>query len=193
MKVQAVSIKPTTLLSGFLVAAVIAICSATNVHADPIPADAQAKVDSAKKKLVDWSSNPVVVAAIKESNAKGGLAGVTNAKWDDMADTDAAVKGLTSSVAGKQVTKWETDDTALNKIILRDEKGNAVAYSSHSGKPILYNNATRAPFKNGLAGVWADKEAKPDPTTQKKSVQVSAPVMDGGKAIGVIQAAVELQ
>jgi hypothetical protein len=54
----------------------------------------------------------------------------------------------------------------------------------------LYNNANRPPFKNGLAGAWNDNVVKPDPTTQKKTVQVSVPVVDGGKNIGVLQTAV---
>ena len=44
---------------------------------------------------------------------------------------------------------------------------------------------------NALKGqAWADTEVKPDPTTQIKSVQVSAPVLDGGKAIGILHGSV---
>ena len=100
---------------------------------------------------------------------------------------------MNSSAAGKLVTKGEGEDKALNKLNLRDEKGNLAAFSSSSGKPLLYNNAARPPFKGGLAGAWTDKEIKPDPTTQKKSVQIAAPVLDGGKAAGVNHGAVEVQ
>jgi len=192
MKSKAVQIKPSTFLSVVLVGAVIAFFVG-NTRAEPISSDAQAKADHFKKKLVEWAASPAVIAAVKESNSKGGLPGLSNAKWDDLADTDPLVKGLSSSVAGKQVTKWEGEDKALNKLNLRDEKGNLAAFSGGSGKPLLYNNAPRPPFKNGLNGAWSDKEIKPDPTTQKKSVQISAPIMDGGKAIGVIHGAVEVQ
>jgi hypothetical protein len=44
MKAKAVLIKRSTVLSVFLVGAVIAFCSATNVRADPIPLEVQAKI-----------------------------------------------------------------------------------------------------------------------------------------------------
>lgn len=43
MKAKAVLIKRSTVLSVFLVGAVIAFCSATKVHADTIPTEMQAK------------------------------------------------------------------------------------------------------------------------------------------------------
>lgn len=158
-------------------------------YADPIAPGLQTKVDKYKKQLVDWAANPQLVATVKESNTKGGVAGMTNAKWDELTETDPIVAGLSQLPASKQISKWE-DDKGIEKLLLRDEKGNLAAYSNRSGKPLLYNNANRPPFQNGLKGTWAANEVKPDPTTQKKSVQISTPVMDGGKAIGVLQTAV---
>lgn len=43
MKAKAVLIKRSTVLSVFLVGAVIAFCSASNVRADPVPSAVQAK------------------------------------------------------------------------------------------------------------------------------------------------------
>lgn len=186
MRATTVSVKPSTMLSALLVGAVLAFIGMTDARAE-LPADVQGKVDTYKKKLVEWAATPAIVAAVKESNAKGGLApGMTNAKWDELAEGDPVVKGFQSSAAGKLVSKWEEDKT-LDKLFVRDEKGNLVASSV---KPLLYNNANRPPFKNGLAGAWNDNVVKPDPTTQKKTVQVSVPVVDGGKNIGVLQTAV---
>lgn len=158
-------------------------------QADPIGPEVQAKVDKYKKHLVEWAANPQIVAAVKESNSKGGVAGMGNSKWDDLSDKDPIVTGLNQNAAAKQISKWE-EDKSIEKLNLRDEKGNLVACSSHSGKPLLYNNASRPPFQNGLKGAWAAAEVKPDPTTQKKTVQISAPVLDGGKAIGVLHSAI---
>jgi len=72
---------------------------------------------------------------------------------------------------------------------VRDEKGNLVAAST---KPLLYNNAVRPVFMNAIKGqAWSDTKVLPDPTTQIKSVQASAPVMDGGKVIGVIHVGIK--
>ncbi len=190
MYTQTVSIKRSTLLSTLLVGMVVAFFAASDARAE-LPGDVQAKVDSYKKKLVEWAANPAVVAAVKESNAKGGLvAGMTNAKWDELAESDPVVKGFQTSAAGKLVSGWEQDKT-LNKLYVRDEKGNLVASSN---KPLLYNVASRPPFQAAIKGSpWNAGEVKPDPTTQLKSVQISAPVLDGGKVIGVIHSAITVE
>lgn len=188
MKAQTISIKRTTWVSALMVGVVIAFCTSMDAAADPITPEVAAKVEAYKKKLQEWAANPTLVSAVKEANAKGGaVAGMSNSKWDELADADPAVKGLQTSAAGKFLTKLE-EDKGISKLYLRDEKGNLVAGSN---KPLLYNNATRAPFKNAIGGKpWSEAEAKADPTTQEKSVQTSVPVMDGGKAIGVLQTAV---
>lgn len=96
---------------------------------------------------------------------------------------DPAVKAFENSKAGVLIRKWE-EDKGINKLVLRDEKGNLVASSA---KPLVYNNAVRPVFANPIKGqVWAASEIRPDRTTSIKSVQAGAPVMDGGKVIGVI-------
>jgi hypothetical protein len=153
-----------------------------------LPADLQAKVDTYKKKLVDWAANPVIVKAVKEANAKGGMIpGMTNGKWDELAETDPVVTGILATAASKLVIQWEADK-GINKLFVRDEKGNMVA---GSGKSLIYNAAARPPVKEAMKGkAWNAGEVKPDPTTQIKSVHVSAPVLDGGNVIGVIHTAV---
>jgi hypothetical protein len=153
-----------------------------------LPADIQTKVETYKKKLVDWSANPAIVKAVKESNAKGGtLPGMTNGKWDELAESDPAIQGILANPASKLVQQWEADK-GINKLFVRDEKGNMVA---GSGKSLIYNAAARPPFKEAMKGkAWNAQEVKPDPTTQIKSVHVSAPVLDGGKVIGVMHTAV---
>lgn len=191
MKAQTVSIKRSTWVSALLVGAVIAFCSASSVRADPITPEIQARVDKAKKKLVEWTANPVVIAAAKESNAKGGIAGMTNAKWDELNENDPIVKGTQNSAAGKQAKKWEEEEKGVNKVTVFDEKGNMVASSA---KTLLYNAGNRPAIVGALKGdVWQSPDVKPDPTTQKKSVNIAAPIKDGGKVIGLINAAVDAQ
>lgn len=182
------TMKRSHLMPALWVGVAVALSPITGVQADPITPEVQAKVETYKKKLQEWAANPTVVAAVKEANAKGGaIPGMTNSKWDELAETDPVVKGLQTSALGKYLSKLE-EDKGINKLYVRDEKGNLVAGSS---KPLLFNNAARPPFKNAIAGkVHADADAKTDPTTQEKSVQASAPIMDGGKPIGVIHTAV---
>lgn len=154
-----------------------------------LPAAAQAKADTYKAKLVDWAANPTILAAAREANAKGSLPGMTNGKWSEVDDKDAIVKSLETSPAGILINKWEADKN-VNKLVLRDQKGNLVASSL---KPLVYNVAARPPFINAIKGApWTAGEIKPDPSTGVKSVQVSAPVLDGDKVIGVLHAAISV-
>ena len=150
--------------------------------------DVQAKVDTYKKKLVEWAANPTIVAAAKAANAKGALAGMGNAKWTDLEDKDPAVLAFQENESGKLISKWD-QDKGISKLYLRDEKANLVAASN---KPLLYNNATKPwaanPLKDGKP--WSATEVKPDPATQVKGVHLSVPVLDGGKAIGVLHTSV---
>lgn len=177
-----------TLCAGGLAAGLIFANVAASA-ADALSAPMQAKVDTYKKKLVDWAANPVVIAAVKEANAKGA-GGMTNGKWNDLDEKDPAVMVYQTSKAGVLVNKWE-EDKNINKLIVRDEKGNVVASNS---KPLVFNNASRPAFANPAKGeVWAAGEIKPDPTTGIKSVQAGAPIMDGGKVIGVIHAGISAE
>jgi hypothetical protein len=169
------------------VLATVLACASVSAFAADFSAATQSKVEKYKQKLVEWAANPVIVNAVKEANAKGPLAGMTNAKWQDVNDSDAVVKSFLESKSGLLVKKWE-EDPAINKLVARDEKGNLVAAST---KPLLFNNAARPVYTNAIKGqVWVDSKITPDPTTQIKGVQASAPVLDGKKVIGVLHLAI---
>ena len=168
---------------GGALAACLALASFSAAAADPLPAPLQAKVDKYKLKLVEWAANPAIVAAVKEANAHSNPDGMTNSKWIEVDDKSPTATAFSSSKAGALVKKWE-EDQGINKLVVRDEKGNLVAAST---KPLLYNNAVRPVYINAMKGQpWAAPGIAPDPTTQIKSVQASAPVLSGGKVIGVI-------
>lgn len=114
---------------------------------------------------------------------------MSNSQWAALGETDPEVTRFKQNAAGRQIAVWE-QDKAFEKLNIRDEKGYLAAFSSTNTKPLLYNNGARPPFVNGLKGVWSAAEVQPDPATRKKAVQISAPIMEGGKAIGVIHAAV---
>jgi len=162
-------------------------CLAAPAWASDLPADVQAKVEKAKKRLAELAADPGVVAAVREANARDA-GGMTNGKWVDIPDTDPLVKAILTSKVSVQIAKWEQADDTVNKLLLRDQKGNLVGASV---RPVIFNNATRPVFANPIKGqVWAAGEIKPDTSTQIPSVHVAAPVLDGGKAIGVLHAGV---
>ncbi len=154
--------------------------------AEPITPDMQKLVDGYRVKLTQWASNPVVVSAAKASNTSGGLAGMTPAKWTELAETDAAVKGTISSTAGKYVDSLESKE--INKVVVRDKTGNLVAANT---KVVLYNVAHRPVFKTAIGGTaWQQDQMQKDVTTQLVGVQIAVPIKDGAEIVGVMHAAI---
>ena len=187
------SIKLTEVTKVYLITMfVTAILGVNPVQADSMPPEVQIKVETYKKKLVVWASDPSVIEAVKDSNDRGGITGMNNVKWDVLSDSDPLILWLNLSTEGKKITQWE-EDPAIDKLILRDLNANLVASSYLNGKPLMYNNASRAPFQNGLKGTWSANEIKPDPTTHRMAVQIAVPVLDGDKVIGVLHSAVLVQ
>jgi hypothetical protein len=180
-------------LAALLAASFLAVTSLVSpaTASGNLPAEVQAKVDKAKKLLVDRAADPAIVAAVRDANVRGPGA-MTNGKWIELEEGSPAVKALLGTGTSRQIAAWEAADKTINKIVLRDHKGNLVAANV---RPLIFNNANRAVFSKPFEAQqpWAAGEIKPDPTTQIPSVHVAAPVMDGGKAIGVLQAGVSAQ
>lgn len=175
-------------LAFMLLAAAVMALPAMTAHANAIDPALAGKVETYKKKLVEWAADPVVVNAVKEANAKGGIPGMDNAKWEGLSESDPLVTATQSNEAGKLMKKLEADNKELVKLYVRAAQGHLVAASN---KPLIYNVSSRPPFKAAIGGEpWSAKEVKPDPATEIKSVQIAVPILDGGKVIGVLHSAV---
>lgn len=163
-----------------------AIAFAPVCLADPIPPAVQKRVDDYRVKLEKWAANPAVIAAVKASNASGGIPGMTPAKWTELPDSDPAVKSIMTSPAGKFVDSLDSKE--VSKVGVRDKAGNIVAANV---KVILYNVGHRPWFKPAIGGTsyQVDQMLK-DPTTQVMGVQIAAPIKDGAEVIGVMHAAI---
>lgn len=166
----------------------VAVFTATAARAE-LSADSQQKVEHYKKKLMDWAKEPAIVALVREANASGGIPGMNNIKWDSLSESDSVVAAMLTNPVSKMLVAWDSDP-GINKLYLRDAKGNVIAGSN---KPLLYSIAKRpAMVVIETSKPWVQQEVKPDPTTQVKSVQLAVPVFDGGKPIGVLHTGVTI-
>jgi len=145
----------------------------------------QAKIDIHKKQATAWAADPEIVKAVKEANAKGPLPGMGNAKWRELKETDPLVEGFVTNPTGQLLTKWmNADAKGLNKVVLSGDKSQRVAFTS---MPAIYIGKGKPNFDEAMGGkVWQQGESKPDPSTNIDTVQIAAPVKDGGKVIGVL-------
>lgn len=175
----------------FLYVVVVAFSLASTVARAALPADVAARVAHYKKVLVEWSHNPVFVAALKSAEATPGglIPGMTNVKWLEVADNDARAQLFQTSTAGALTKRLVAENPAIDKLYLRDTEGFLIASSN---KPLLYNNSGAPVFKKTMAArtPWSANSIKPDTTTQKNGVHVGVPVFDHGKLIGMLHTSV---
>jgi hypothetical protein len=143
----------------------------------------QQKIDVYKKQAVQWAADAKLIEAVKQSNAQGPV--MANAKWRELKDTDPVVQGLITNPAGQMLTQWmNADAKGINKIVLSGDKSHRVAFTS---MPAIYIGKTRPNFDESFSGkVWQQDASQPDPSTSIDTVQISAPVKDGNKIIGVL-------
>ena len=166
--------------------ALLGFCFSASVWAGDVTPKMQPKIDAYKKQMLVWAADPQIIKAVKEANAKGPLPQMGNAKWRELKEKDPVVMALVDNAAGKRMTKWLNDDPKhINKIVLSGDKSHRVAFTS---MPAVYIGKGKPNFDTSYhdGKVWQQGESKPDPSTNIDSVQISAPVKDGGKVIGVL-------
>lgn len=163
----------------------LALTASTAPRADDITPKMQPRIDAYKKQAVAWAADPLVVKSVQEANAKGPIPMMGNSKWRDLKEDDPIVKGLIDNPAGQLLTKWlSADAKGINKIVLSGNKSQRVAFTS---MPAVYLGKGKPNFDEPIDGkVWQQGESKPDPSTNIDSVQIAAPVKDGGSVIGVL-------
>jgi hypothetical protein len=151
----------------------------------------QGELDKQKVIVAAWAAEPAVVAAVKEQNTKGPLDGMDNAKWKTTRRSDPAVKAFQSNAAGQLLkTRVEASGGAVAEAFLNAAKGEKVAFVEKTTSYIHVGQAKfDAPFSSGRA--WQGKPEF-DESTQAYAIQISVPVLDGGKPVGVLVVGVNL-
>lgn len=155
------------------------------LRAEELSAKMQPKIDAYKKQAVVWAADPLIVKSVREANARGPIPMMGNSKWRELKEDDPIVKGFIDNPAGQLLTKWmNADAKGINKIVLSGNKSQRVAFTSI---PAVYLGKGKPNFDDPFDGkVWQQGESKPDPSTNIDSVQIAAPVKDGGSVIGVL-------
>lgn len=168
-----------------LLFSVVAFILSASAWAGDVTPKMQPKIDAYKKQAAVWAADPTIVKAVKESNAKGPIPMMGNAKWRELKEDDSIVKALIDNPAGQLITKWMNSDAkGINKIVLSGDKSHRVAFTS---MPAIYIGKGKPNFDEAFGGkAWQQGESKPDPSTNIDTVQIAVPVKDGGAVIGVL-------
>lgn len=173
------------MLKQAILIAVILFC-VFNIYAEKA---SQKVIDLANNEIIKYSTDAVIIKAVKEENAKNKTLDQikkTDKKWQDTPGIDAFMKSLISSECGKYLVGIQKEKSYISEIFVMDNKGANVAMSDKTSD---YWQGDEAKFiesyKDGVGAVHIG-DVEFDESTQTYSVQVSVPVKDGDKVIGAI-------
>lgn len=163
------------------------------VMADAYAEDTPAAVTALIPVIKKWGEDPVLITAVKEQNAKGmTLDQIQKRDKEWMATTgmDDQMKAMMKNAAAQELDKLEATKPYFFESILMDNQGANVAMTNKTsdywqGDETKFTNA----FKVG--GVDIGK-SKFDDSAKAYLIQVSVPVLEGGKPIGALCVGINL-
>jgi len=149
----------------------------------------QQVVDLANTTLAPLGTDPVIVKAVREENAKGKTLAQIQEKdreWREYAGFADYMKAIMDSECGRHIREIQGSAPYYAEIFVMDNQGANVAMTDKTSD---YWQGDEDKFQKSFAGgagaVFID-EVRFDDSAQAYQVQISVPVMDGGTAIGAI-------
>ncbi len=164
-----------------LLIASILVASALPAWGEGLDPAIQASIAKKLEVIRAMAADPKVVAAVKSHNAapSGDAKAMTQEKWKVLSTLDPVVKGLARNEAASAL-KSRRDD-AVTEAFVSGADGAKVALLSktsnwsHKGKP---------KHEVPMTGKEWQGPVEVDESTGQQQLQVSVPVLDGGKPIG---------
>ncbi len=146
--------------------------------------------------LKAFGSEKIIVDAVKAQNAKGMKQSDIDAldtKWKAHAGIADYMQALKDSPCGKFLIGLKAKHSFIEEAFVMDNQGGNVCMSDKTSDYWQGDEAKfKKSFNKGKGKVFVD-EVQFDDSTQGYLVQVSVPVMDGGKAIGAITFGVNVE
>ena len=155
----------------------------------------QKVIDLANSTLAGLGTDPVIVKAVKDENAKGKtLTQIQDMdkRWKGTPGIADYMQALMNSDCGKHLQKIQSGTPYYAEIFVMDNQGANVAMTDKTSD---YWQGDEAKFKksfNGGAGAVFVDEVEFDDSTQAYLVQVSVPVKDGDRVVGAITFGVDV-
>jgi hypothetical protein len=158
-------------------------------------ADNGAKIHKVGEYIKTLGTSPVLVAAVKKQNSLGTNLDSTKAQhklWLASPGIDDTMRELMENAAAKQMLGIAKSRPYILQMFLMDKQGANVAMIHktteywHGERPWFQKS-----FNGGNGAVFVDQE-KFDESTQAYLVQISVPIMDGGKAVGALTVGIDI-
>lgn len=143
----------------------------------------QPSIDAQVKIAQRLAADPAIVAAVKAQNAAApaNFAGMTQAKWAAAPASDPFVQALATNAVATALKGHKTD--VMAEIFVNAADGRKVAFLA---KTTSWSHKGTPKHDVPMTGkTWQGEQAH-DNSSNTDSIQISVPVMDGGKAIGSV-------
>lgn len=176
----------TNILRILSVAAFLLLVTAAAMAAEKAP---QKVMDLANGGLAKLGGDPVLVEAVKAENAKGKTLDKVkelDKKWLATAGTDDFMKSVMGNAAAKRLQEIQKSAPYYAELFLTDNLGANVAMTDKTSDYWQGDEAKFTKCFTGGAGTVFVADVEFDKSSQAYTTQVSVPVLDDGKAIGVL-------
>lgn len=155
----------------------------------------QKVIDLANSTLAGYGTDPTIVKAVQEENAKAKTLDQIKAKdeeWKAFAGIADYMKAIMDSDCGVHIRSIQKSAPYFSEIFVMDNQGANVAMTDKTSDYWQGDEAKfQKSFADGAGAVFVD-DVKFDDSSQTYQVQVSVPVKDGDKAIGAITFGVDV-
>lgn len=155
----------------------------------------QAIFELAETTLSRLASDAVIVEAVKAENGKGKSLDQVKAldeRWMGHAGIADYMKAMMESECGRHLRSIQESEPFYAEIFVMDNLGANVAMTDKTSDYWQGDEAKfQKSFHDGKGSLFVD-EVEFDESAQAYLVQVSVPVMDGGKAIGAVTFGIDI-
>ena len=164
-------------------ATITALLLAGSGFSQTIPLELKANFDKKLKQLQSWSTDPVIVSAVKAHNAKPSPEdkAMTNDKWSKLTVADPYVRSFSKNPLGTYLKTKK--DEAISECFVSGADGTKVAFLS---KTTFWSHADKDKHKVPMTGKTYIGPIGLDESTGLQEIQVGLPVLDNGKPIGSV-------
>jgi hypothetical protein len=169
-----------------IVCVFFAVASLTAYGGEAAPAKVK---NFANSVLAELGTDSVIVNAVKEENAKKKTLEKIkeiDEKWINTMGTDDLMNSLMNSACAQRLNSMKKRNAFFEEIFVMDNQGANVAMTDKTSDYWQGDEAKFIKSYTGGSGAIFISDVNFDDSTQSYLTQVSVPVMDEGKAIGVI-------
>jgi hypothetical protein len=149
----------------------------------------QAEVEARTPIVERWASDPIVVEAVREANENlrsMRQIEVIDALWQATRGVNRFIRDVIDHPAAERLRELRSSNPELQEAFLTDRLGANIATTNktsdfYQGDEAKFTEA----YNDGAGSIYIGKIAR-DESIQSFSVQIGVPVMDEGRAIGVL-------